>query len=54
MAANFRMARRANLIIRGWQGRWRHTAPTTLFFYPLDFPATPFIPARSRKILAGS
>jgi hypothetical protein len=23
----------ANFNIRGWQGRWRYTAPTALFFY---------------------
>jgi hypothetical protein len=50
MAANFRMARRANLNIRGWQGRWRYTAPTTLFFrHP--FAASEFIPLRLQKFL---
>jgi caspase domain-containing protein len=24
----------ANFNVRGWQGRWRHTAPTALFFLP--------------------
>jgi hypothetical protein len=48
MAANFRMACRANLNIRGWQGRWRYTAPTALFFGP-SVPASGFIPLRLRK-----
>ncbi|WP_407155267.1 hypothetical protein [Bradyrhizobium sp. STM 3557] len=33
--------RRANFNIRGWQGRWRHTAPTALFFLP-RFPLSAF------------
>jgi hypothetical protein len=50
--------RRANFNIRGWQGRWRHTAPTTLFFLPSPFPLQPsmraprFIPFRRVKFLA--
>jgi hypothetical protein len=52
MAANFRMARRANLNIRGWQGRWRHTAPTALFFMPSIFLLPRFIPPWSGEILA--
>jgi hypothetical protein len=31
--ASRRMAQ-ANFNVRGWQGRWRHTAPTALFFLP--------------------
>ncbi|UFZ06570.1 hypothetical protein LQG66_09845 [Bradyrhizobium ontarionense] len=32
MASQFQDGAKANFNIRGWQGRWRHTAPTTLFF----------------------
>jgi hypothetical protein len=31
-----RMAQ-ANFNIRGWQGRWRYTAPTALFFFTAGF-----------------
>jgi hypothetical protein len=42
-------AAQADFNVRGWQGRWRHTAPTALFFAlrpggaisgPADFPAS--------------
>jgi hypothetical protein len=31
----------ANFNIRGWQGRWRYTAPTALFFYGRIHPKFP-------------
>jgi hypothetical protein len=44
-----RMAR-ADFNVRGWQGRWRHTAPTALFFVPPETPAPGSVKA---SILAG-
>jgi hypothetical protein len=47
-----RMAR-ADFNIRGWQGRWRYTASTALFFVPAETSATTLVRARLRSSQAG-
>jgi hypothetical protein len=47
-------AAQADFNVRGWQGRWRYTAPTALFFYGLwsGLPALPEA-ARLPAVAAG-
>jgi hypothetical protein len=51
-SAVHRMAQ-ANFNIRGWQGRWRYTASTALFFVPSEAPATTLVRSRLRSSQAG-